>query len=42
VNDYTYIQATCAASQRTKKYTCFVAVDEDGTIASGLCECVIG
>ena len=42
VNQFVYIRATCAASQKMKKYKCFVAIDEDGSVASGHCECVIG
>jgi len=40
--NYLYISTICAGSQKTMKYKCFVAIDEDGSIASGQCECVIG
>jgi len=42
VDDFTYITATCAASQKTLKYNCYVALQSDGTVVSATCECTIG
>jgi hypothetical protein len=39
---YVYMAASCLASQKANKYKCFVAIKNDGSIASGHCECPIG
>ncbi len=37
-----YVSAWCQASQKLVSYNCFVALEENGTIIAGHCDCPIG
>ncbi len=42
VGDLIYVRANCQASQKSLKYQCFAAIENDGVVASGHCECPVG
>jgi len=42
VDNLTYVTAMYAASQKTVRYNCYVALMTDGTVVSATCECTIG
>jgi len=41
VDNLTYVTAMCAASQKTVRYNCYVALMTDGTVVSATCKCTI-